>query len=413
MGGNMKTNLIFPCLRGVIGDWVYYSTLMTAEQISKSIRTAKQIREAKSLEDFLQRKLKERKYKIANYLLGEKTHFFNSIIAGVFGGIPDWYEFDLNKNDQLMQEIENPEYIEMSMGILKFTGDEKIFAVDGQHRVEAIKIALEQDKSKPNGRVLNDDQYSVIFIAHIDDDKGKKRTRKLFSDINKRAVPVSLGDKVIIDEEDLSAIVARRIYAKYPHFQSGKIISLTENARLEDNDYINFTNLLALYTVNQKLRSLHRKAKNVDSLSEANIAGFTKVAWKFYDFVIENIKEYNDFFISKKLALQKLRRNNSHLLFRPIGLILLARLYVYFAKTQKLQYLRSNINKIDFNLPGKHFDKVVWNNGKMEAKSANQVLAYELSLYLLDHLSEEKYEEFKERFETITKGSRSIPSKVI
>ena len=42
------TKLILIALRGVIGDWVYYSSLMTASQIYDWIQTAKDIREAKS-----------------------------------------------------------------------------------------------------------------------------------------------------------------------------------------------------------------------------------------------------------------------------------------------------------------------------------------------------------------------------
>lgn len=49
-----------PCLRGVIGDWVYYATLMGAEAISNRVMKAKDIREAKALDDHLQRDLKPR-----------------------------------------------------------------------------------------------------------------------------------------------------------------------------------------------------------------------------------------------------------------------------------------------------------------------------------------------------------------
>lgn len=77
------TKLILPCLRGVIGDWVYYSSLMTASQINDWIQTAKDIREAKSLDEELQRDLKERKKDIAKYLLNDKSRFFNSIIVGI------------------------------------------------------------------------------------------------------------------------------------------------------------------------------------------------------------------------------------------------------------------------------------------------------------------------------------------
>ena len=55
----MSTTWYAPCLRGVMGDWVYYSTLMNAQQIKARILKAKDIREAKGLDDYLQRDLKE------------------------------------------------------------------------------------------------------------------------------------------------------------------------------------------------------------------------------------------------------------------------------------------------------------------------------------------------------------------
>lgn len=49
-----------PSLRGVVGDWVFYPSLMTAEQISKAVMSSKDIRESKALDDQLQRDLKPR-----------------------------------------------------------------------------------------------------------------------------------------------------------------------------------------------------------------------------------------------------------------------------------------------------------------------------------------------------------------
>ena len=122
-----------------------------------------------------------------------------------------------------------------------------MFAIDGQHRIEGIKAAFAENPER-----INDDQYSVIFVAHRDDKPGKVRTRRLFSDINNNAVKVSGGDKVIIDEDDLSAIVTRRIYAEYAPFKSGAEIALTEQKeQLVEDSKERFTSLLALYTVTQ------------------------------------------------------------------------------------------------------------------------------------------------------------------
>jgi hypothetical protein len=48
---------------------------MTAEQISDRVDLAMNIRESKTLEDFLQRQLKVRVKKIQDYLLNNQSHF--------------------------------------------------------------------------------------------------------------------------------------------------------------------------------------------------------------------------------------------------------------------------------------------------------------------------------------------------
>ena len=218
----MRTTWHTPALRGVLGDWIYYPALITAEQIAKCVMPSKDIRESKELDDCLQRDLKPRVSKIVNYLKSRDQRFFNALLLGVFDSAPDWVEFDLSKVGAELN-LGDVSEAQSSLGLLKFSGHEKIFAIDGQHRVEAIR---KSEKDFPDR--IKQDQYPVIFLAHLDSKEGKVRTRRLFCDINIHAVKVSDGDKVIIDEEDLSAIVTRRIFTEYPHFRNGGEIAVTE-----------------------------------------------------------------------------------------------------------------------------------------------------------------------------------------
>lgn len=148
----MKTNqLVLPCLRGVIGDWVYYSSLMTAKQIRNHIKAAKDIRESKTLDEYLQRDLKDRRKEIAKYLLTKDSRFFNSIVIGVFDGVPDWYEFEIKQQKGFKFTDQDFKNIQDSVGFLVFNGDEDMFAIDGQHRVAGIAIAEEEDEKEKAG----------------------------------------------------------------------------------------------------------------------------------------------------------------------------------------------------------------------------------------------------------------------
>lgn len=411
-----KEKLILPCLRAVVGDWVYYSSVMTPNQIYDWVLPVKEIRESKALDEYLQRELKEeKKSKISKYLLNDKQHFFNSIIIGIFGSVPDWVELDFKtakyKGKTFMNDDE-VKYASESSGLMVFNGDEQMFALDGQHRVEGIKLALEKSKGKEIAKSIADDQFSVIFVGHIDDDLGKKRSRKLFSDINKNAKPVGRVDKIKIDEEDINAIVSRRIFANYEYFKDTNLIALSETSNLDKNDVSHFANLATLDSVCKLLKKIHRKEKGLNEWDEKNVTLFYNLVKEFYDFVIENVPEYKSFFITGKLSLEEARGHNKYFLFRPIGLKLLTKLFVHFYSD--LNYLKQNLSKISFIMPDSPLNKVVWSQGKMSAATANQTLAYNLVLYLLNKFPANKLPELRKKYIEITKHDKiKLPKKVV
>lgn len=382
-----NSKLVLPCLRGVIGDWVYYSTLMSASQIEKWIHTAKDIREAKSLDEELQRDLKERKKSIAKYLLKDNARFFNSIIVGVFDGVPDWREFNLDAVKDEYSSFIDVRALKESLGIMIFKGNEKMFAIDGQHRVAGIQLAYNESSGKNNE--LEDDQFSVIFVAHIDDKAGMRRTRKLFSDINKNAKPVAKRDKIIIDEQDLCAIVSRRILSESSYFEKGKLISLSENNNLDPDDISCFTNITNLYDVIKTLKPLFKLPRGANEWDEESVIRFTEIVNIFLDTVITSRQEYKRFFINKELTLKQLRKNNSYLLFRPIGFKLIARLYVEFCRKGDIEFFKKNIDRISYTFPDSPFNKISWNNGKMDTKTKTQNLMFDLTLFLLGKYSKD------------------------
>jgi len=405
------SKLILPCLRGVIGDWVYYSTLMNAEQISKWIQTAKDIREAKSLDEELQRDLSERKKQIASYLLKDKSRFFNSIIVGIFEGVPDWREFDLSQAKNEYSDQFNSDYIKDSIGLMIFDGSEKMFAIDGQHRVAGIQLAYEEDLKKKN--ILIDDQFSVIFVAHVDDATGMRRTRKLFSDINKNAKAVAKKDKIIIDEQEISSIVTRRILSESQYFNSSQLISLSESTNLESDDTTHFTNITNLYDVVKIIKGIFKIPKGTNEWDENNVIKLKNLVSEFLDTIISSKNEYISFFINKDISLSELRNNNAYLLFRPIGFTMIAKIYVEFYKTDDLDFFKKNINKISYVFPQSPFNKISWNNGKMDTKGTTQKLMVDLTLYLLGKYNKD-FIDLKKRLRDVTKNDFiELPQPVI
>ena len=75
----MKMKL--PVIRGRIGDWVYYSGLMTFAQIDDSVTPSiGEIYQASCLDELLQRDLTKNYEDISRYLLNDSERFFNALI---------------------------------------------------------------------------------------------------------------------------------------------------------------------------------------------------------------------------------------------------------------------------------------------------------------------------------------------
>ncbi len=368
-------------LRGTVGNWVVYPSLMTAKQIAARVLKSKDIRESKELDDYLQRDLKPRVKKIVTYLARRESHFFNSLLLGIFDAPPNWLEFDLSKASERLG-ITDLSDSEQSMGLLVFSGKEKIFAIDGQHRADAIRQAFELHKEK-----VEDDQYPVLFLGHVDTKEGRVRTKRLFCDINIHAVTVSKGDRVIINEDDLSAIVTRRTFSEYHPFKREKWVAVTEKPeQLEIEGSEPFTNLLALYSVTQKLRRLFRSVPGVAECDEKNVLAFKQVVFAFWDFMIKHDASLHGLFVRGNVSPAKEREKNRNLLFRPIGLELMARLYVHFAKRQKLDLFAWALGQLKWTNPGGVWDGIVWVSGKIHPKPKKQ--AVEIVLYILGELKE-------------------------
>ncbi|EJF4093229.1 DGQHR domain-containing protein [Vibrio parahaemolyticus] len=353
---------VFPSLRGAFGTWVYYPVLFSPKQVDELISTSKEIREAASLDDYLQRELTPNVGRILEYLKVEEDRFFNSIIVGVFDGVPDWLSLNLSGIDDL--EEDQKKVLDDSIGILKFNGDEKLFAIDGQHRAEAIKKRYNEDNTY-------DDQISVIFVAHSDSDVGKKRTRKLFSDLNKTAQKVSPGELAIIDEQDIENIVARKIYSEYPRIPSS-VISLSKSAPIRASESEFFTNLLTLVKICKIIsKSMFKRRKYKYTDDDVNEL-YEKVC-DFLDLILDSDDEIENSFGNSD-STQDLRSNH-HALFRPIGWEIAAEVYKYAIIEDKVNDFESGLDSVDWNLNSVAFKDIIYVRNKVVTKDKKYSIA--------------------------------------
>jgi len=375
--------LIVPALRAKMGDWIYYITFLRMQDIADRISIAEEIHTSETLKDFIQRRITDRASQISEYLLEQSQRFFNALIVGVYGGSPNWYELSIGKN--LLFDTEKlPGYIEGALGILRFDGSEKLFAIDGQHRVQGIKKAIEEKNE------LGNEEVSVIFLAHRNDPDGKERTRRLFTTLNRYAKPVSKKDIIALDEDDVIAIITRDLVEKHQLFSKTKIsLSKTKAIPTGDNECI--TTIITLYDVLDILLKKKRGWSNFKRVrpDESTVSEFYNQAAHFWNIMMEYfrpLKEAKDCAPGDGTAGHYRHRNGGHLLFRPVGLLLVTRVIRQMKDLDvEIKNAIKLVSRAPMDLAHEPWVGLLWNdtNKRMITETVNQKVARKLLFYMV------------------------------
>jgi DNA sulfur modification protein DndB len=381
-----SANSLFPSLRAIMGDWVYYVTTMTLSDISARIKPVEKIKEKEDLRKWLQRKLtKKRRQEISQYLLTQPQHFFNAIVAGIFMGEPEWYPVTVGESPTL-DEIELDERTQTAFGLLRLSGEEEIFAIDGQHRVEGIKVAV-HERAK-----IGSDEQCVIFVAHRATEDGRERTRRLFSTLNRYAKPVSKGEIIALSEDDAFAIVTRRLIYSYPPLSIRKgFVKFTTTTNIPPDNKTAITTALALYDMVQIMavpKGSHDRAKlkigPADSNKVQEIFEGHRNFWKALRKYIPEIEEVTDSKPQQRLASRYRTEEGGHLLFRPFGQKAFASaVRIMMDRGVSLSSAVHELSRTPLDLRSDPWPGILWNPIANKVIWGNDTLAQNLFLYMV------------------------------
>jgi DNA sulfur modification protein DndB len=215
----------FPGIRAKMGRWDYYIVQMNMRDLTM-IEFAHQFKEfGGSLSEALQRELNENRAKkqIVNYLMKQPDRFFNAIVIAGFGGEPEWFPIKIEDRPE-MRIVADEELME-TFGILKMGSKTRYFALDGQHRLLAIKALLD-----PAGEFVGDapedfDQETMAVCLVVPNQaeglkEFRERFRRLFGHLNRYAKPMDQATNIIMDEDDAVAISLRRLFSDHEFFKT-------------------------------------------------------------------------------------------------------------------------------------------------------------------------------------------------
>lgn len=378
-----KINL--PSLRGVIGNWSYFSTIMKIKDIVEDNRiiTVAESEElySENINHILQREINlKRIEKIKDYLLNNNDHFFSSIIVAIHNGNPVWSDFDIEHHFRIENEVVDDEelnFIENKVGILTLSGDEEIFALDGQHRLIGLRAAYAENND------IGNEEVSLIYVVH--NNNLKEKTRRLFTVLNKYAEKPKEAELIILDEDDAAAIITRRLVETHSILKLTNAVSDSNSANIGANDLVSFTTLVTINRINKEIL----KPYNIDYTkrpSDEVLEGYSRDIFNFWNYFFSNFSQIqrciNEEFVYFENG-EKYNRNNEtggSLFLRPVGQVLFVKIYMMFLASGELEILSRKLSLIDFNLNGPNCKYIFWNN-RILAK--NDALKRNIFLYIL------------------------------
>lgn len=378
----MSKKLILPCLRGSLGTWDTYTCLMQLKDIADLINFATELHTSDKLSEMIQRNLEDgRATEIGEYLLENPDHFFNSIVVAIYDGNPQWHNF--NKIEPTSKEaefIEIPDYGQESLGFLSLTREEKMFALDGQHRLSGIKKAIEKDEN------IGLEQLSVIIVTHRNTDKGIKKSRRLFTTLNKKAKLVKKDAIIALDEDDIAACITRYLVENTSFFNEDNIAFIVGSLR----DKKSITTLGNVYDCVQKLVAFKLGCKITDiekvKINQETEKDLYDFVCDFYSLTFKYIKVLSEYNQTKDITPYRNNVDGGHLLFRPIGWDIYTDIIL-----EHMEYgvtLESSINAIseqDLSMSGKVLKNILWSSQKNRILKVSAVKIKKIKKGLLDN----------------------------
>ena len=254
----------YPALKAHMGDWKYYIVKMRMREVAAEVKFGSEVHNDFTLDQAIQRIIKESRVKkeIVTYLTGRKDRFFASLVVAAIGGSPKFFPVSVSEDPQF-ELLADEDGIEQAFGVLRFSGNQDYYAVDGQHRLKAIKTLLKPDDESERvepPRDFENEEISVLMVIRpreASNEEWLSSYRRLFSSLNRYAKPTDTDTDIIMDEDDVFAILTRRLIATHSFFMApGRHLDSlrvqTKNRQLREGTSF-FTSLQQLYDLNMTL----------------------------------------------------------------------------------------------------------------------------------------------------------------
>ena len=423
--------------RAKLGSTVYYIAKMPVEELVNSVGLAIELPEWKDMtpDEKMQREpdINRVVNEICPYFIEDQDRFFGSLIVDIYS------EFENMKFDPISKYVKDDITFayDVSMqdaGFLSLPGKERLIALDGQHRLLAMKLCLKGNSAisavmlenkKMTSQMLAleahpelaDEEVSVIFVEHRDNMK----IRKIFNKVNKYARQTGRGQNIITADDDVYATIARKLFSDGGVLEKvGKNELVNWKSNILSQRSKQLTTVSALYTIAETLSKDKGWSAKVMPSDEDEIEEAFDENTEFWTELLNGMDVYQEYLdlTRKDKPISNLR--NQNLLMKPVTHMALAHV-AYFAKKHSAAWgdVVAKLNKVNWSM-----DNSVWFNilvipakkkkvitGKESIRAAGMVISY---MVMFDKMSVAEVEEVKEIISNATNAqSNDLPEKVI
>ena len=240
----------YAALRGKFGVTEYHLISMPVGELVSNTRVSVEIPEWEnlSIEERYQRELNINRIKhtMAPYFANDEKRFSGALIMAVRNHEKMLFEpmskFQSGSSMPALYQTAAAE-----LGFLTMHGQEILEPLDGQHRVRALKMAIEGHAEQgevvlqPKPEIAKD-KIAVILVKF-----NTETARYIFNKVNRYAKPTRKSDNLITDDDDAVAVLTRRLFKKGPIPEH--LVSRSNSLKTGGE----FTTLATLYESNKKL----------------------------------------------------------------------------------------------------------------------------------------------------------------
>lgn len=384
------------CIQARMGRTTYYICKMAAGELIDKVGIAKELPEWPDMtaEEKMQRECDIRRIvgEIVPYVTEDPDRFFSSLIVDIYSGFD---QISFEPLAKVVGDIPDAYAVPMAdMGFITLPGRERLIALDGQHRLLSLKIAIRGIMGVPGGTKtfaamnklqphpeLASEELCVILVEHTDTAK----IRKIFNKINKYAKQTSRSDNIITSDDDTFAVIARRLFKEggpLAPINGIDLVNWKSNTLPQRSK--NLTTLSALYTIAETILKDRKFSSKMLPDAAALEEAYQTIA-HFWSTTLNGVQAYQQYleltYANKPIS--NLREEN--LLLKPVTQMALAHVAL-MAQRKEIRWegVAKRLNQIDWS-----FNNELWFNilvigsankkmitGKESIHSAGMVIAY-------------------------------------